>query len=194
MVGDPYEAADDPACYPDTRVLRNLADLAEGSELEAFEVEAVGRRSLEPPPSGEFDPTHYRALHRHLFQDVYAWAGQYRAIRTAKGGNWFCFPEYIASQMEATFTRLDEPPFLPEADCETFIAQAAAFLADLNAVHPFREGNGRTQLAFLRLLGQRAGCPLRLEAIEPEPLLAAMIESFSGSFDGLVDELERLLV
>lgn len=193
MVGDPYEATDDPACHPRTGVLINLAGLDNQMELDAFEVEAVGRRSLDPPPPGDFDPAHYRALHRHLFQDVYPWAGEYRTIRTAKGGNWFCYPEWIEREMDKLFTTLAQDPFLPGVELDEFILAAADFLGDLNHIHAFREGNGRTQLYFLRLLGQRAGHLFRSESVERDAFLQAMIDSFQGRMDALVDELERML-
>lgn len=193
MVGDPYDTVDDPACYPGTEVLRNLPDLRTGEELEEYEVETVGARSLETPPDGKFDARHYRALHRHLFQDVYEWAGEYRTIRTAKGGNWFCYPEYISGQMDALFQNLQTPEFLPGSDLDAFIAKTADFLSELNAIHPFREGNGRTQLYFVRLLGLKAGHSFRSEAVERDAFLHAMIESFDGELGGLVDELERML-
>lgn len=193
MVGDPYEAADDPACYAGTDVLRNLPDLRTAAELEAYEVEAVGARSLELPPTGDFDPAHYRALHRHLFQDVYEWAGEYRTIRTAKGGNWFCYPEYIEQEMTKLFATLEQPAFVPGADVDAFVAATADFLGELNAIHPFREGNGRTQLYFVRALGLRAGHPFRSEAVERDAFLRAMIESYYGRTDALIDELERML-
>ncbi|MCL4674372.1 MAG: Fic family protein [Sphingomonadaceae bacterium] len=193
MVGDPYETHGDPACYPGSDVLRNLPGLRSIEELEAFEVEAVGARSIEAPPAGRFDPKHYRALHRHLFQDVYDWAGEYRTIRTAKGGNWFCYPEHIPAQMETVFARLGNPAFQPGCEVNQFIDAAADFLADLNAIHPFREGNGRAQLYFVRLLGLRAGHPFRLESVERDAFLQAMIDSFNGRLEALIDELERML-
>ena len=193
MVGDPYEAQDDPACYPGSQVLRNLPGLVDAAALEAFEVEAVGARSLEPPPQGDFDPAHYRALHRHLFQDVYTWAGEDRTIRTAKGGNWFCYPEYIKTELAKLFANLQDEPFLPGSDLAPFVAATADFLGELNAIHPFREGNGRTQLYFLRQLGLRAGHPFRSEAVERDAFLLAMIESYRGQTDALIDELERML-
>lgn len=193
MVGDPYEAADDPACYPGTDVLRNLPDVRTAAELEAFEVEAVGGRSLELPPQGAFDPAHYRALHRHLFQDVYEWAGEYRTIRTSKGGSMFCYPENIEQEMAKQFARLNQPEFLPGVDIDAFIGATAAFLGELNAIHPFREGNGRTQLYFVRLLGLRAGHLFRSESVERDAFLNAMIESFHGQREALIDELERML-
>lgn len=192
MIGDPYEATDDPSYYPSTTVLINLADLRDQAALDAFEVEAVGRRRADPP-IGDFDTAHYRALHKHLFQDVYAWAGDYRTIRTGKGGNWFCYPDYIELEMEKLFAGLKASAFQPGTDVDDFIPALAEFLGDLNHIHPFREGNGRTQLYFIRLLGLHAGHPFRSEAVERDAFLQAMIESFHGQLDALIDELERML-
>ncbi len=111
-------------------------------------------------PSGSFDPTHYHAIHQHLFSEVYDLAGEYRSVRTAKGGDMFCYPEHITGQMDLLFASLASAPFLPGATATDFITAAAGFLADLNAIHPFREGNGRTQLTFLFLLRPpRRICP-----------------------------------
>lgn len=101
-------------------------------------------RANEALPYGQFDPAHYHAVQHHLFQDVYDWAGEYRTIRIAKGSAMFCFPEHIAGQMDLLFTSLANAPFLPGATATEFITASAQFLADLNAIHPFREGNGRT--------------------------------------------------
>jgi cell filamentation protein len=193
MVRDRYEFTEDPACYPGTTVLRNIADLRDQDTLDEFEVEAVGARSLETPPPGDFDVDHYRALHHHLFQDVYPWAGEYRTVQTWKGGNRFCVPAFIDGQMTKLFATLNGEVFLPGSDVKAFITAVAEFLGNLNHIHPFREGNGRTQLYFLRLLGQRAGHPFRSEAVEPEFFLQAIIQSFHGQMDALVDELERML-
>lgn len=193
MLGGRYTVVDDPGCYPGTVVLRNLANLRDQDELDAFEVETVGARSLESPPLGDFDAAHYCALHRHLFQDVYPWAGDYRTVQTWKGASRFCVPAFIDLQMTKLFGTLDNAAFLPGADIDAFIAATAEFLGDLNHIHPFREGNGRTQLYFVRMLGQRAGHLFRSEAVEPEAFLHAMIESFHGRMEALVDELERML-
>lgn len=194
MVGDPYDSVDDPACYPNSNVLINLANLQTQAELDGFEVEAVGLRSLHAPPAGSFDPAHYRALHRHLFRDVYSWAGKYRTVRTSKGRSMFCYPENIAKEMDRLFSRLKQPVFLDGSDSEDFVSAIADFLGDLNAIHPFREGNGRAQLYFVRMLGLRAGHRFRAEAVERDPFLSAMIQSYYGSMDALIDELERMIV
>lgn len=193
MVGDRYRVEADTECYPGTEILINLPDLRDAIALEAFEVEAVGRRGLEPPPLGRFDPAHYRALHRHLFGDVYAWAGSYRTVVTWKGTSRFAQPSFIADQMETAFARLRRPAMLPGGDLDAFIAAVAEFLGDVNHIHPFREGNGRTQLIFVRLLGLRAGHALRPERVERDPFLLAMIDSYHGRMEALVDELERML-
>ena len=159
MTFDKYELFEDPYSYRGLNCLKNRLGLRDPALLEAFEVEMSTLRAEEPLPDGRFGPTHYRQIHWHLFRDVYRWAGRYRTVRTGKGGNWFCFPEHIDSQMKQLFRRLADHPLILGAEASTFIAAAAEFLAELNAIHPFREGNGRVQLAFIHLLGVRAGHP-----------------------------------
>lgn len=150
-------------------------------------------RSDELLPAGQFGPVHYKRGHRHLFQDVYAWAGRYRTVRTAKGGNAFCYPEHIGAQMGQVFERLKAPDLQAGAARDGFLLASAAFLAELNAIHPFREGNGRAQLSFLHLVGDRAGRVFRLEEVRPDSFLPAMIQSFHGRLAPLITELDHLL-
>jgi cell filamentation protein len=188
-----YGSFDDPYCFKGSSVLKNLHDIRDWNELERLETILVASRLSEPFPKGSFNSAHYRALHHHLFQDIYNWAGQYRTIRIAKNEAMFCYPEHIQGQMDALFPMLSEPAFQPGAARGTFIPAAAQFLADLNAIHPFREGNGRTQLSFLFLLGERAKCHLDMTRIRPEATMAAMVESFNGRLLALEAEIERLL-
>jgi cell filamentation protein len=83
--------------------------------------------------------------------------------------------------------------FIPGCDSKDFVAAVSSFLADLNAIHPFREGNGRTQLSFLFLLGHRAGHPLDMTRIRPELILVAMVASFKGRLEPLEIEIALLL-
>ncbi len=149
-------------------------------------------RADEPLPAGRFGPAHYRAVHRHLFQDVYSWAGRYRTVRTAKDGNAFCYPEHIDANMRKLLDRLKAPPFTGGAGVYAFIESAADFLADLNAIHPFRDGNGRSQLSFLHLVALRAGHPLNLRKVRRATMIPAMVASFAGDTRLLKDELARL--
>jgi cell filamentation protein len=188
-----YGKFDDPYCYENSLVLKNMPALRTEEALEAFEVPMVALRSGEPLPEGLFDPHHYRALHHHLFQDVYDWAGEYRTIRIAKNDAMFCYPEYIPEQMEALFEQWHRASFSQSSDPKNFVAAAASFLADLNAIHPFREGNGRTQLTFLFLFRCRAGHALDMTRIRPQEMLAAMIASFKGKHASLEIEIAHLL-
>ena len=187
-----YEVFEDPYCYKGTFVLKNRAGIRDAVTLEAFELEMTTLRAEEALPHGRFGPAHYRKVHYHLFQDVYPWAGRYRTVRTAKGSNPFCYPEHIAHSMDAAFAKLTQPAFRAGAATELFVAAAADFLAELNAVHPFREGNGRAQLSFLHLVALRAGHPLELDRIEREVFLPAMIASFDGELGPLVQQLGML--
>lgn len=153
----------------------------------------VASRIDEPMLSGGFDARHYRAVHRHLFQDVYAWAGEYRTVRIAKGESMFCYPEHIAAEMERLFAWLSGRNALAGLDAVSFAAQGGHFLATLNAIHPFREGNGRTQLTFMAMVAAQAGHPLQLQRLDPAAFLAAMIQSFAQDEDLLVRQLQALI-
>ncbi len=188
-----YDAFEDPYAYPGTSVLRNRLDIRDARNLAAFEVEIFTLRAQEPLPHGKFDPAHYCSIHHHLFQDVYEWAGQYRTVRTSKGGNAFCYPEHIPAQMDVLFRSLRGKEAFTEKSRSEFLRGAARFLGELNAIHPFREGNGRAQLAFLGLIGANASHPFAFERIDRNVFLQAMIISFFGRFEGLTAELGKLL-
>ncbi|TCQ16386.1 Fic/DOC family protein [Rhizobium sp. PP-CC-3G-465] len=180
-----YTAEQDPACYPGTTVLINKLDLRSQDDLDEAELALFLIRADETPPAGRFDYPHYMALHHHLFQDVYDWAGTARTIRIGKGSNWFCYPEHIDQQMKAAFAALKGHSFLADKRPAEFAALAAETLAWLNAIHPFREGNGRTQLAFLSMLAEQAGLPFNDDQLARDRVIAAMIDSFGGDEDPL---------
>ena len=175
-----YDAVEDPYTYRNSTVLKNKLDLRNQAELDAFEAEISTARAEEPLPEGTLDFNHYCAIHHHLFQDVYDWAGQPRTVRIAKGGNPFCFPENIHGQATNLFEELRQADYLQGLEAEEFSHKAAHFLAELNAIHAFREGNGRSQLSFFALLANNAGHPLNLDRLDPGEMLAAMIASFDG--------------
>ena len=93
----------------------------------------------------------------------------------------FCYPENIHGQMRSLFAGLRSVKVLRERDHSAFAAGSAGFLATLNAIHPFRDGNGRSQLTFLALLGGQAGYPVQFERLDPPAFLAAMVASFGGN-------------
>lgn len=188
-----YAVIADPYCYTGTIVLKNKTGLHDLAQLEIFELAATTQRADEPLPVGRCTRTHYRATHHHLFQDVYAWAGRYRTVRISKDGNMFCYPENIPTAMRKLFDDLAKANYLKYRDRDTFCAGAAHFLAELNAIHPFREGNGRAQLSFMSLLAHSAGWPLNFDKLNPADFLGAMIESFSGREGKLASQLKCLI-
>lgn len=188
-----YDVTEDPLCYPGTSVLRNNADLTDQDELDQFEQLMFLTRSEEPLPEGALDYEHYRAIHHHFFQDVYTWAGQPRQIRTAKGGNWFCYPEYIDAEMNRIFRQLADENHLAEtSSLQNFAARAAHYIADINAVHPFREGNGRCQLTLLDILMQVAGLEMIEDKIDENEFMGAMVASFAGDEAPLVNSIIKM--
>jgi fido (protein-threonine AMPylation protein) len=101
-----YESGPDPYCYPGTTVLKNRLGLRRQEELDAFEAMITAQRGEEPLPRGRLGYAHYRAIHRHLFQDVFDWAGKIRTVRIAKGASMFCYPEHIDAEMRRPSARL----------------------------------------------------------------------------------------
>lgn len=191
-----YDASPDPYCYPGTKLLKNLADIRRQSDLNTFELALTTQRFAEGLPRGRLSVTHYYAVHWHLFQDVYAWAGKPRSVRIAKGASSFCYPENIATEMRKLFTWLKQNDFLRTVEPPTFAKGAAHFLSELNAIHPFRDGNGRTQLAFMAfmaLLAAEAGQEFNVQKIKGGPFLVVMIASFNGDERLLVAEIGKLI-
>jgi cell filamentation protein len=140
-------------------------------------------------PHGAFDANHLRALHRHLFQDVYEWAGCTRneEVRLSDGtiaseplmrkadGSGFMLGPLIPAALDDIARRLHDAGYLLGLPREEFATQAADIMADLNAIHPFREGNGRTQRTFMRELARQAGHTLDFSVISKERMIEASI-------------------
>jgi cell filamentation protein len=143
-----YRAEPDPYCYPGTSVLIDRLGTRDPAVLNAFEVEMTSDRATEPLPAGRLSYSQYRAVHRHLFQDGYRWAGKIRTVRIAEGGNAFCYPEHIDRAMRRIFEKLAQQKKLRGLTPGKFAQKAAHLLAELNAVHPFGEGMGALRCRF----------------------------------------------
>src|SRR3989344_2859600 len=189
-----YDAVIDLYCYEGTTVLKNIPGIRSQDALNEFEAAMTTQRSDEPLPHGDLDTAHYCAIHHHLFQDVYTWAGKFRTVRISKRGSAFCYPEHIAQQMQTLFDDLKSQNYFQGLSADKFAASAAHFLATLNAIHPFREGNGRAQTSFLLLLADHAGYPLNLDKLIPGHFMEAMIASFEKDEERLTEEFKRLIV
>ena len=142
--------------YPGSAILRNKLGITDADKLDIIERRFVSQRAAEGIPTGRFDLAHLQAIHGHLFQDVYDWAGQLRTVEISKGGHQFQFRQYIETGMADVHNRLEKTRFLRNLSQDEFAKAAGGIIGDGNYVHPFREGNGRTQLFYLEQLAERA--------------------------------------
>ncbi|MYF08760.1 MAG: cell division protein, partial [Rhodospirillaceae bacterium] len=154
----------------------------------------VAQRLLEPVPAGDFDLDHLKAIHRHLFRDVYAWAGEVRTVEIAKGGSRFQPPRFIAAGMTDIHRRIVAAGYFRGLRPDEFAAGAGTVLGDVNHVHPFREGNGRTQLQYLKQLAARAGHAVDLTRIDRAAWLDASRRSNTGDHEAIARCIRRALV
>ena len=129
---------DDPYVYPGSTVLRNRLNILDAARLETVERELVAQRIAEGAPLGDFDLAHLRAIHRHLFKELYAWAGEVRKVEIAKDGQPFQFRKFIETGMADVHRRLQRRDFLGAITAAEFAAAAAQIIGDVNYVHPFR--------------------------------------------------------
>ena len=176
--------ADQKYCYPpDFSVLKNKLGIRDVTQLDETERGLVQSRILEGSPAGQFDAAHVKAIHKHLFKDLYEWAGDYRTVEIGKGGRWFHNHQFIEQGM-AEVERIIQGGKLGQGmNADQFGDYASEVIANLNYVHPFREGNGRTQMEFLGQLSERAGHELNTEKIQRDVWIAASHVSHSGTND-----------
>lgn len=178
---------------PDGVTLKNKLGLDDPDELDRAEAALVSARYDEidagAGPSGQFDAEHLKAIHQHLFQDVYEWAGHTRDERTTLSdgtvatepilskpeGRSFLVGPAIPAALDVFGARLHEADNLHGLSREAFAEQAADVMTELNDIHPFREGNGRTQRVFMEQLAHNAGHDLDFTVVSGERMIQASI-------------------
>ncbi|HEY3740925.1 MAG TPA: Fic family protein [Bryobacteraceae bacterium] len=129
---------------------------------------------------GRLDTDQLRDVHRYLFQDVYHWAGELRTVRIEKPGAVFAFPAHIEWALKDAFKKLRNEAHLNGLAIDRFAERAAYYLGELNAIHPFREGNGRTQREFIRQLASHNRFELDWSRTTRDQMMTASILSFRG--------------
>ncbi|NJB66425.1 cell filamentation protein [Desulfobaculum xiamenense] len=184
---------DDAYTYADSPVLKNKANHTTQEALDKFERLSTALRQIQDLPEGGFDYPHLKALHRHLFQDVYDWAGEERNIPISKGSTPFANPRCIHGCVTALLAQLARENHLQGLAPEDFAKRAAHYMLELNMLHPFREGNGRTCRSFLSLLAQNAGFDIDMTQLRAG-WLDACIEGVNGSEEPMQDVIVRALV
>ncbi|MCS7484290.1 Fic/DOC family protein [Umezawaea endophytica] len=188
--------AEDPYLDPGSKVLINKLGVVDAVLLRQVEAEATFLRDAQLKAvtlPGRFDLAHLRAFHRHLFGDVYPWAGEVRRVdltRTATFAHWAHIESYAAD----VFGRLRAEHHLATEDDEGFLDRFTYFYAEVNALHPFREGNGRAQRAFFRQLALHAGRRIDFGLLDPASYNEACRISMAGSTDPLRGLFREALV
>lgn len=175
-------------CYDGTACLINKFNIRDSSQLSEIEARITFARASEleqHPISGAFDFEHYKAIHRFLFEDIYSWAGQIRTVDMTKKGTSFTKASDIERNAAACFNRLQSMNFFTDLRFQDFVEEIVDFYCTTNILHPFREGNGRTQRAFLTQLIRHAGYDIDFSEIDPDELMIATIYSANGIIDYL---------
>lgn len=170
-------------CYPGTTVLINKLGIKNDAEFAEAEAEIVSVRIAEwsrSPLVATFDFEHYKAIHRYLFGDLYDWAGQIRTVNLAKKGTHFCPAPEIEIRGKLIFDRLQKLNYLQGMEYSIFVEELTDFYCSTNELHPFREGNGRTQRVFLSQLARNAGYSMNFSEVDGDLLMIATIQSAQG--------------
>ena len=192
----------DPYLYPGTQTLKNRRGLHDAAQLQTFETSAVARRMYELRQTDALtglNLPHLKAIHGYLFQDVYEWAGQLRTTALGKqefavggGVHWFTAPEQVEAKLTSLFANLKNANLLRGLSSGPFSQKAARLLGELNEVHAFREGNGRTQRFFLEAVANQAGHPLSFDVVSRERMIQASIAYSRGNsslFERMFEEI-----
>lgn len=177
---DIYSVASSIYCYPDSSVLKNKLDIRDPVLLRKVEADLSSARQAEifrTPVVGRFTATHLCNIHRKLLGDVYSFAGHFRREDIAKGPTRFVTYSQIKEKLQRLLGQLQQEKWLENVPFEAFAARSAYYMAELNYIHPFREGNGRAIREFMRLLFLHNGYVVQWDAVDVEALLNAMIDS-----------------
>jgi len=164
--------------YLDNGVFKNKLGIQNQTILQEREADYATVRAYElakTPLEGRFDLDHLQAIHRHLFGDVYAWAGELRDIDLTKGDSYFANHAHIVSAARSIFAKLAAEDYLTGLDEAGFSERAACYLGEINALHPFREGNGRAQREFINHLAYKNGFSIAWEKLCKRPALPPVI-------------------
>jgi cell filamentation protein len=160
-MSDAYKFLDPDYTYtdPKTGVLRNLVNIEDEEVLLFAESGAVTKRVQEryENPIKLKDTTSLFVIHKHLFQDIYAWAGTKRVVEIGKAGKQFFPTGHFENAFRYIDTLILEYKGIRKTDKQALAQKLAEILDHVNYLHPFREGNGRTQREFISVtrVGER---------------------------------------
>ncbi|MBM4487729.1 Fic family protein (plasmid) [Prescottella equi] len=188
-----------PYYYPDTQVYRNRFDLRDPGLLAEAESIATAARVAElarQPVAGDLDFTYLQNIHHYLLQDVYDWAGEIRTVQTYAGDTGIPHdpPESIPDEAQRIFGELADANHLRGLSRDEFTTALAEHWGDLTSLHPFVDGNSRTQRLYVDQLARRAGWEIDWRAASAPAIQAARNIAFVDGGKILRDVLEPVIV
>ena len=192
----PRSSSHDEYTDPATGVLKNRLGITDAAMLKTTEAQFVAQRShelVQDPISGTFDLPHLQAIHRYLFGDLYEWAGHLRTVDLTKDTSRFAHHAHLERAAALIFRDLAQDNHLRGREPAAWSRCAAHYLAELNALHPFRDGNGRAQREFLSQLARGNDYAIAWGQITQAEMLDASQRSFSGDLAPLTTLIQRNL-
>lgn len=179
-----YTSSQSKYYYPNTDILINKLDIRDQQLLTEAEVLYTSQRLIEleySPLIDSLDLENLKGIHHYIFQDIYYFAGKIREVDISKGNTLFAHWQYIVPNANELFKKLKRENFLLGTNIDDFSTKAAYYMAELNALHPFREGNGRTIREFIRVVALNANYKLSWNALNYDKLLEASIQSITDT-------------
>ena len=180
---DVYTTTQSIYCYPDSNVLKNKLNIRDNKLLKTAEEEITLIKQMEllkNPIKGNFSKAHLMNIHKFIFEDIYSFAGKIRREQISKADTMFYPPDLIDRELDKVFAKIKEKNMHKETDEEKVFDNLAYVMAELNIIHPFREGNGRSIREFIRLMAKRMGYDLNWGNADKEELLEASIMSVNN--------------
>jgi len=192
----------EPEYYPNTTVFINLLNISSSKELRDKEAGFTAVRSIELLQNiavnltlETFDFKHLQAIHYHLFQDLYEWAGKPRSYDMKKNGDEFTpaklLPKYEAQVFSRSidFSNLAKRPNIDEA-----AVKLASCLGIINTYHPFAEGNGRAQRIFISEVANVHQYSINWNAVHPWEVVETSKQAHAGNYEPLEYLIKRVIV
>lgn len=177
---DVYTTTQSIYCYPDSNVLKNKLNIRDNKLLKTAEEEITLIKQMEllkNPIKGNFSKAHLMNIHKFIFEDIYPFAGKIRREQISKADTMFYPPNLIDRELDKVFAKIKEKNMIRETDKEKVFDNLAYVMAELNIIHSFREGNGRSIREFIRLMAKRMGYDLNWGNVDKEELLESSILS-----------------
>lgn len=170
-------------CYEGTACLINKFGIKDDKQLSLVEGQitfAKGSELERNPIKGSFDFKHYKSIHKYLFDEIYDWAGKIRSVDMSKKGTSFAKADGIEQLANACFARLKTENYFKGQEFNEFVSNIVDFYCVTNMLHPFREGNGRTQRIFISQLIRFAGYDINFSSINVDDLMSATVQAANG--------------